>query len=397
MEDIYKQIQSAREREEKGAMASVVSRRGSAPMSADAKFLVFQDGSWKGTIGGGCLEAEVWAEAKKVMLQDEPIKKRFELTDKEAIESGHICGGIVDVLIEPFSNYESKLLSEIIRLRSEESTGVLASVVGRNDEKPPGPESRILIYRDGKTLGNLEGLETQIVTEATQVMQDGRPAIRIFSLPNSDVQLEVFLEPIVSYPKVYIFGGGHVSKQISKVASVAGLRVIIVEDRPHFANREQFPDAEEFIIVEDFENLHDAMPEIDPKDMAVIVTRGHQHDETTLCWAWDKPLRYLGMIGSRTKILITYKRLGEKMGVPREAFLKRVHAPIGLEIGADTPGEIAVAIVAELIQIRRESLIREPELAGRPKSAALMKLAKAKEQTPSEKVSGALQSISSIT
>jgi len=376
MEDIYKQIMSALEKGEKGVIASVVSRKGSAPMSADAKMLVFQDETIKGTIGGGCLEADVWTEAKRVLSRGTAVQMSFELTEKEAAESGLICGGIVDVLVEPLTNYDEKLLSEIIRIRNEGGIAVLACVVSRTDGKPPGPKDRMLVRRDGSMLGSIVGLEEEIGKEAAEVIQDEKPANRTFPLPDSDVRIEVFLEPIMTRPRVYVFGGGHVSKHIAKVASVTGFRLVIVEDRSQYANPERFPEVEKLMIVMDFESLEEEMPEIDPIDMAIIVTRGHQYDEEVLAWAWNKPFRYVGMIGSRTKVLLTYKRLEKRMGVPREEFIKRVRAPVGLEIGAGTPGEIAVSIVAELIQCRRASLIRDPALAGNPKSAGLRKLAK---------------------
>lgn len=377
MEDIYKNIQAILEKGEKGALASVVSRKGSAPMSAEAKMLVLPDGSIKGTVGGGCLEADVWAEAKGVLRLGTATRISFELTEKEATESGLICGGIVDVLIEPISNFDRELLAEIIRIRNEGGRAALASVVSRNDGKELRQEDRMLVRRDGSTLGSIEGLESEIGQAANEVIQQEKPSNLTFVVPDSDVRMEIFLEPIMARCRVYIFGGGHISKHIAKVASVTAFHLVIVEDRAQYANPERFPEVEEFIVVEDFENLDDVMPEIDRTDMAIIITRGHQFDEEILAWAWNSPFRYLGMIGSRNKILITYRRLEEKMGVPRDAFIKRVRAPVGLEIGADTPGEIAVAIVAELIQVRREGHIRDPELAGSPKNAALLKLAKA--------------------
>jgi xanthine dehydrogenase accessory factor len=375
MVDIYKEIQLILQKGEKGALASIVSRKGSAPMSADAKMLVLKDGSIKGTIGGGCMEADVWAKAKEVLQRGTASKMRFELSEKEASESGHICGGIVDVLVEPLSNFDTNLLSEVIRLRDEGEAGVLASVVSISDGSAPGRKDRLLIRRDGSTFGEIEGLGGEIAKAASNVLQTERPSNSIFDLPQTGVQIEVFLEPVMARPKVFIFGGGHISQYIARVASVTGFRLIIVEDRVQYANPERFPDVEEFIVVEDFENLGEAIPHIEPTDMAVIVTRGHQYDQQVLVWAWERPFRYLGMIGSRTKVLITYRHLEEKMGVPREEFMRRVRAPVGLEIGADTPGEIAVSIVAELIQVRRQSLIRDSQLAGSPKSAGLLKLA----------------------
>ena len=376
MVDIYKEIQEIQDKGEEGAVASVVARKGSAPMSADAKMIVYKDGSMKGTVGGGCLEADVWAEAKRVLRKGGAAKMRFDLTEAEAGESGHICGGIVDVLVEPLSNYSADILSEVVRIRAEGGRAVLAGVVSRSDDKAPGPEDRMLIYKDGSTLGAIEGVEKEVVQHAAEALHNERPDNKTFTIPGSDVEVEVFLEPIITRSTVFIFGGGHVSKQIAKVADVAGFRLVIVEDRASYANKERFPEVEDFVVVEDFEHLDEVMPEVEPTDMAIIVTRGHQYDEDILLWAWDKPFRYLGMIGSRTKILATYRRLETKMGVSREEFIQRVRAPMGLEIGADVPGEIAVSIVAELLLVRRENLIRDPELTGRPKSAALMKLVK---------------------
>ena len=376
MVDIYKEIQEIRDKGEDGAVASVVARKGSAPMSADAKMIIYKDGSMKGTVGGGCLEADVWAEAKRVLRKGGAAKMSFDLTEAEAGESGHICGGIVDILIEPLSNYPAGILSEVVRIRAEGGRAVLASVISRSDGEAPGPDDRMLIYRNGSSLGVIEGVEAEVVRFAAEVLHNERPDNKTFTPPGSDVALEVFFEPIITRPTVYIFGGGHVSKHIAKVADVAGFRLIIVEDRESYANKERFPEAEEFVLVEDFEHLDGMMPEIEPTDMTIIVTRGHRYDEDILRWAWDKPFRYLGMIGSRTKILATYRNLEETMGVSREEFIRRVRAPMGLEIGADVPGEIAVSIVAELLLVRRQNLIRDPELAGRPKSAALMKLGK---------------------
>ena len=373
MADIYKEIQETQQKDGAGAIASVVARKGSAPMSADAKMIVYQDGSMKGTVGGGCLEADVWAEAKRVLRKGGATKMSFDLTEAEAGESGHICGGIVDVLIEPLSNYSTEILSEVVRIRAEGGRAVLASVVSRTDQRIPGPEGRMLIYKDGRTLGSLEGIEKKVVELAGEVLSDEKPANRNFPLPDSEVEVEVFLEPIVTRPTVYIFGGGHVSKHIAKVADVAGFHIVIVEDRESYANQDRFPEVEDFIVHDDFENLGSVIPDIEETDMAIIVTRGHQYDKDILTWAWDKPFRYLGMIGSRTKILATYRQLEQEMGVPRDDFVKRVRAPMGLNLGSDVPGEIAVAIVAELIQVRRQSLIKEPELAGQPLSHSLLK------------------------
>jgi xanthine dehydrogenase accessory factor len=388
MEDIYRQMSSVLEKGGRGALASVLSRKGSAPMSADAKMIVFEDGSFRGTIGGGCMEADVWSEARRVLQRGTPSKLRFELTEKNAHQSGHICGGVVDILIEPLCNFNAELIRELIRLRDKGEMGVLVTLVSRSDGRPPGGDDRVLVFSDGSMLGGLRQLWGEIRQPAVDAMHQGKPSILKVDLPDGDVSFEMFLEPVMARPKVYVFGGGHVSQHLAKVAAVGGFRPVVVEDRVPFANRDLFPDAEEFIVLEDFDTLEEGMPGIDPSDMAVIVTRGHRYDETVLAWAFGKPFRYLGMIGSRTKILLTYGRLEARMGIPKEEFIRRVHAPVGLEIGASTPGEIAVAIVAELIQVLREALIQDPKLSGMPKSAGLMKSRRSGDRPPSQEIPG---------
>lgn len=236
-------------------MATLIERRGSTPANVAAKMLVRLDGTTVGTIGGGCVEAEVFAAAQEVIEDEKPRLVSFRLTEKQRVESGLICGGVMDV----------------------------------------------------------------------------------------------FIEPIVADPTVYIFGAGHVAVPLAKLARVAGFDVVVIDDRDLFANLQRFPEAKQ-IIVAPFEK---ALQQVEPNDSSylVIVTRGHLHDERVLEWACGTRARYVGMIGSRAKVATIFRRL-KKRGIPAKA-LERVHSPIGLDIGAETPEEIAVSIVAELVQARR--------------------------------------------
>ena len=170
--------------------------------------------------------------------------------------------------------------------------------------------------------------------------------------------MEIFIEPVLPAPSLYIFGGGHVGLNVYRVAHLAGFEVVVVDDRDTFANRERFPDAYEVHSC-DMEQL---LAQLNPPENAfiVIVTRGHRHDLRVLRWAVGTTARYIGMIGSRRKVLTVYKEL-QNEGVSAEK-LKRVYAPVGLDIGATTPEEIAVAICAELIAIRRHCEIPLPHL-----------------------------------
>ncbi|HTV64509.1 MAG TPA: XdhC/CoxI family protein [Bryocella sp.] len=255
--DIYEQIVQLRREGRRGAVATITNVRGSIPSFQTAKMLVRDDGSIAGTIGGGCVEAEVWQAAREVMEEEKPRSLTFNLNNDPKYDTGLVCGGT----------------------------------------------------------------------------------------------LEVFIEPVLPPALLYLFGAGHVAYNVYKIATISGFEVTVIDDRESYANRERFPDARE-VIADDF----DAVTErLHPPAGAyiVIVTRGHRDDMRILRWAIDAHARYLGMIGSKRKTISIYKEL-EKQGIAPEKFAQ-VHAPVGLEIGAVTPEEIAVSIVAEMIAERRRA------------------------------------------
>jgi len=254
--DLFEEIVKMRREGRRGALATIVHTNGSIPSYESSRMLVREDGSIAGTIGGGCVEAEVWAAAKEVIDVEQPRKMTFNLNNEAGYDSGLICGGT----------------------------------------------------------------------------------------------LEVFVEPILPQPRLYIFGGGHVSTAVAKVASLAGFWIGIVDDRASFANAERFPMAGEI-----YTSWEDAFAKLQPNASTyiVIVTRGHKDDMRVLEWAAATDARYIGMIGSNRKVLAVYKAL-EASGISAEK-LERVFAPVGLEIGALTPEEIAVSITSELIAIRRKA------------------------------------------
>ncbi len=255
--DIYEEITRLRKEGRRGALATIINVRGSIPSFETAKMLVREDGTIAGTIGGGCVEAEVWEAAREVMKNERPQTLNFNLNNNPKYDTGLVCGGT----------------------------------------------------------------------------------------------LEVFVEPILPVSTLYIFGAGHVAFSLYKVARMAGFDVVITDDRETYANRERFPDARD-IYAEEYEQV---MAQLAPNDTSyiVIVTRGHRDDMRVLRWAAETPARYIGMIGSQRKTIAIYKEL-EKEGVAAEK-LARVYAPVGIDIGAITPEEIAISIVAELIARRRNS------------------------------------------
>ena len=253
--DIYDEIVRLRKLGQKCALATIVQVRGSIPSYESAKLLVREDGSMLGTVGGGCVEAEVWNAAREVIETEKPRHLTFSLGQDAAYDNGLICGG----------------------------------------------------------------------------------------------QLNIFVEPVVPQPRAVIFGGGHVSKSISKIANLAGFSTIIVDDREAFANRERFPEAEE-TYAEEYEAVFPKLP-VTSSSYLIIVTRGHRDDMRVLRWAVTTPARYIAMIGSKRKTISVVHEL-EKEGIPRKQF-EKVFAPMGLEIGAETPEEIAISVVAEMIAVRR--------------------------------------------
>ena len=240
---------------QKCALATIVGVRGSIPSYQSAKLLVREDGSMAGTIGGGCVEADVWSAAREVMQTGKSKRLEFNLGQDAAYDNGLICGG----------------------------------------------------------------------------------------------QLEVYVEPVLPIPRAFVFGAGHISKSLAKVAAMAGFSVVVVDDREAFASRERFPDADEVHAAE-YEEIFPRLG-INENSYLIIVTRGHRDDMRVLKLAIATPARYIAMIGSKRKVVGVIREL-EKEGVPRAAF-ERLHAPMGLDIGAESPEEIAIAVAAEMIAVRR--------------------------------------------
>ena len=261
MEDVLAALTRALERGEMAALVTIVAAHGSTPQRVGAKMLVFPDGRTVGTIGGGCYENDAFWKAREALKTRRARVVHYELSDDLAEESGLICGG----------------------------------------------------------------------------------------------QMDVFIEPIEPAPRLYIIGAGHVGYQLGQIAPTVGFRLHVVDDRQKFANHERFAAADE-VVVEDVAGWvrTAAIPE---SAFVVVLTRGHRQDFDVLRGLADKVLRYVGLIGSRAKVA----RLTDALiadGVSTD-WLRQLHAPIGFDIGAISPEEIAVAILAELIAVRRGKVIAE--------------------------------------
>jgi xanthine dehydrogenase accessory factor len=264
-QEVFAALADALDRGEEVALVTIVAATGSTPQRVGAKMLVFPDGRTVGTIGGGCYENDAFWKAREAIKARRPLNVKYELNDDFAQETGLVCGG----------------------------------------------------------------------------------------------QMEVFIEPVEASPDVYVFGAGHVGYWVARMAHDVGFRVHVIDDREKFANVERFGEGIQ-VVVEDIPQWL-GQHQLPPTAYAVIVTRGHTHDLDALRALSKQPLRYLGLIGSKAKVRRIFDELLRE-GLSDES-LRGIHAPIGLDIGAITPQEIAVSIVAELIAAKHGKT-SEPNIAA---------------------------------
>jgi xanthine dehydrogenase accessory factor len=339
---LYKEVLKLLAQGEKAVLATVIQQSGSAPRKGGAQMVIREDGSFVGSIGGGRLEGDCIAEARTVMTEGKAKILDFHLTGTEVAETEMICGGDVEVFLEPLSPGLTDLYAQLLELQKRGEEAVLATVISA-ESAGEGMDRKGLISSEAQSLGPL-ALDQKAFQAAQEVIMEKK--VRL--IPYQEGRL--YLEPIFSEPTLYLFGAGHISRYIAPVAQMVGFQVIVVDDRAEFANREYFPQADE-VWVEEFERVG-AKIEPDEQTYMVIVTRGHMHDYTVLKQLLSMECRYIGMIGSRRKRDLIYTQLIQEGHTQEE--LDRIHAPIGLAINAETPEEIAVGIVAELIHVRGE-------------------------------------------
>jgi xanthine dehydrogenase accessory factor len=352
MKDVYTKAAELLSRKEPSVLATIIRLTGSGPRGAGTKFLILGDGSYVGTIGGGLLEARVLAAAKKVFTTRAPIRLSLNLMGKDVAETDMICGGDVDIFLEPLSTEDQDQIQgfrKILDIQKRGGTGLLVTVV-TTDRWQKDRAPRLFLMPGSGPIGNLPGLKAateEIAKNMILLLKQREPRL-VISRDDLGGSVELFVEPILADPILYIFGGGHVSAQIIPLASRVGFKVEVIDDRPEFADPAKFPDAAK-VHHYPFEGVLGKIA-VDEFSYLVIVTRGHIHDKTVLEQCLRSRAKYIGMIGSRRKKAMIYERLLEEGFTKSD--LDRIHAPIGLDIGAETPEEIAVSIVAELIQVR---------------------------------------------
>ena len=250
-----------------------------------------------------------------------------------------------------------KEITEIINSRRE---AALVTVIAASFSTPRETATKMLVKPDGSITGTIGGgaVEAEVIKTAIEIIKTGKAQKHQFKLIPGESpgmicggEMEVFIEPITPTPVIYIFGAGHISKVLAKISKLLGFMVTVIDDRKDYANKERFPDADQ-ILVDDFEKVFSKL-NIDKRSYIVIVTRGHLHDERVLSKAVHTPAAYIGMIGSKSKVKTILNNLLAS-GVEKEV-LEKVHSPIGLDIKAETPEEIAISIMAEVIKVYRSS------------------------------------------
>ena len=348
MKEVIQEAVKLLEAEQPCVLATVVRTKGSTPQKSGSMLLVRPDGSGVGTLGGGCVEGDIWFAAREMLRNSGgPEFKDYYLNEDIAARDGLVCGGTMYFYLEPFYQPGDFLgigRQVVDAYEGGEPVG-LATVVNA----PAGAANfgaKLLLRLDGSVAGALgrPELDAQAIAAARRVADVG--STDSFTTESGE---EVFVEGFTTPPTLTVVGGGHVGKATADLANMLGYRVFIVDDREEFANPERFPYAERTVVTR-YDEWAQHLP-INVNTFVVVATRGHRFDDMALESALTTRARYIGLMGSRRKNLMIYQRLLQQ-GVSLER-LKEVHAPIGLDIGGLQPEELAVSIMSEIIMTRR--------------------------------------------
>jgi xanthine dehydrogenase accessory factor len=344
-------------------LATIVVQKGSAPRAPGTRFLIRPDGSFEGSIGGGKVEADVLTEAPKVFAEKKNRIIRFRLTGEEAAETEMICGGKLEIHLELFSGgnvSHREFFTKIIDLQQKGTSAIVATLLEEGQSASLSDSKFIYVPGEDQPLENIPWI-TPVRKNLPGIFSKGQPVL-LTAVDNQGKEKNIFLEPIKALPHLYIFGAGHVSSALCPLAKTVGFQVTVFDDRPEFANSSRFPEADN-IFVRPFAQSLDDFP-FPPNAFVVIMTRGHLNDYQVLRQVLGKSFRHIGMIGSRNKREVIFKALRQENF--SEDLIKTVHTPIGLDIKAETPEEIAVSIVAELIQVRNQNQTHKKKILTLP-------------------------------
>ena len=352
MRDVLRQLHETLAQGRRSAYCRLVETRGSTPQKAGAAMLVHADGSQVGTLGGGCVEAEVKRRALAILENGRAEVVSFQLDSDYGWDDGLICGGRMKVLIDPLTEPSSidyfRHLHELV----EAGAGLIEAIVFDGDKLGLPTAASFLFDGQGQLAARLGVADDTPLGALTEMLPE------LDSRPRAQAAHGVAILPVLPRTKLLIVGGGHVGHAVGQLAPDLDFDVTVVDDRGSYVSAERFPRAVGRVAGEIGDALRD-FP-VDAHTYCLIVTRGHNHDEEALYHLANRGARYVGMIGSRRKIKLIFDDLASQ-GMPREA-LAEVHAPVGIDIGSQTVHEIAVSILAELVSHRN----RNGHVPGRP-------------------------------
>ncbi|MTI57777.1 XdhC family aldehyde oxidoreductase maturation factor [Geosporobacter ferrireducens] len=345
MGGIFEWIDESLDKKENFVLATIMKKSGSAPREEGTKMIIKKDFSIDGTIGGGLMEAMTIKLSAKVFHTKKCAIKNFALANKDAELLGMVCGGSVSVLLEYVDCDDEpmiELYKKAVELKKSSIDFVLITKISEGQKKVTGLDKWIC------TETGFYGLENEEIQKVIKEIRENFNRIKIREMA---IEKEKYLiEPFFNYETIYIIGAGHVAQKIADITKNLGFHVVVMDDRKEFANKERFNTADEVKVVPSFDNLADYV-KINHNSYIIIVTRGHAYDKDALAQILRTDAKYIGMIGSRNKREYVYNSLLEEGFTYKD--LERVYCPIGLHIYADTPGEIAVSIAAELIKVKR--------------------------------------------
>jgi xanthine dehydrogenase accessory factor len=348
LHEVFKEAEHLLQAGEPIVVATVIDTKGSTPQKPGAKLLVRKDGSGVGTLGGGCVEGDIWFAASELMRRGGGAQYRdYHLNEDLAAEDGLVCGGTMYFLIDPIYQPEGYLsyAQEIDDAYSGGPSVALASLVKAATGGDSTTGAKLLIRENGSTEGSLGDaeLDGDAAARARELMLHGRSDY--VTAPDG---AEYFLEAYTTPPQLVLCGGGHVSKAIAPLASTLGFRIFVTDDREEFANKDRFPEADKVVA----KKPEEAMAElpINANTFIVVVTRGHRYDNVALEAAAATPASYVGLMGSKRKTILIYEDL-IRAGMSLDR-MRQIRSPIGLDIHARTPEEIAVSIMAEILMFR---------------------------------------------
>ncbi|MFZ5646749.1 MAG: XdhC family protein [Bacillota bacterium] len=337
------------------AIATIIKSWGSTPRKTGAKMLITGNGSVLGTVGGGSGEAGVQREALKVLAQNRPAKLSINMANDAAANDGMVCGGKMEVFIDTVTPEDSaarEIFGQLLESLKNGKGGVLFTITS---DRGMGQElvGKKFFFSGEKVVSHQVPDDITAFVKSLHSQGRGRREAAVLTctaeIEKRLLSLELLAEPVALPEDLLILGGGHVAVPLARMAEIVGYRYKIVDDRPEFADRERFPGAEA-VICQGFEKALAGL-DIGPNTSVVIITRGHAHDRLCLREVLKKQAFYIGMIGSRRKVQGVLESLRDE-GIEEER-LRSVFSPIGLDIGAETPEEIALSIMSEIVAVRR--------------------------------------------